>query len=61
MCSADDCAPPMVVGRGLMCSGDFVGLSSWVWVCEFGFMGLGLWIIDVTGVDRQVDQCGSLT
>ena len=47
MCSIDDCAPAMVVGRGLMCFGDvlprffgsrFVGLSSWVWVYESAFM-----------------------
>lgn len=38
------CALPMVVGCGLMCFDDFVGLSSWVWVCGSGFMGLGPWV-----------------
>ena len=47
MCSADDCALPMVVGceswfdvLRRFCGTGFVGLSSWVWVCGSGFMGL---------------------
>ena len=34
-------------------------LIFWVWVCGFGLMGLGLWIIDLTGVDCQLDWHGS--
>ena len=48
LCFANECALPMivlyrwswVVGCGLMCSGDFVGLGLWVWVCGSGFIGL---------------------
>ena len=47
MCSADDCALPMVVGRGSwsdvlrrFCGSRFMGLSSWVWVCGSGSIGL---------------------
>ena len=50
-----------VLGRGLMCSGDFMGLGLWVWVHGFGFVGLHSWIINVTGVDRRIDQRGLST
>ena len=44
VCSTDDCAPPMVMGRGLMCSSDFVGLDLWVWVHGSRFVSLGSWV-----------------
>ena len=65
----------MVVGRGLMCFGDFVGLGLWVWVHGFGFMGLGSWVyvhgsltwpawivklIGLISVGHRLDRCGSL-
>ena len=51
-----------VLDRGLMCSSNFMGLSSWVWVC--GSSMWPAWIVELTGVDRQLDwshQHGSST
>ena len=52
-----------ILGCGLMCFDDFVGLGLWVWVHGSGFAGLRSWTIDVIGVDRRLDryhQRGSL-
>ena len=51
-----------VLDRGLMCSSNFMGLSSWVWVC--GSSMWPAWIVELIGVDRQLDwshQHGSST
>ena len=42
-----------ILGCGLMCSGDFMGLSSWVWVC--GSLMWPAWIVELTNVDRRLD------
>ena len=63
VCSANDCAPTMVVGHGSwsdvlrrFCGSEFMGLGLWVWVHGSGFVGLHWWIIDVTGMDRWLDR-----
>ena len=45
-----------ILGCGLMCFDDFVGLGLWVWVHGSGFAGLRSWTIDVIGVDRRLDR-----
>ena len=50
-----------VLGRGLMCSSDFMGLGLWVWVHRSRFVGLRSWIIDMTNTDRRVNWRGSST
>ena len=42
-----------ILGCGLMCSGNFMGLSSWVWVC--GSLMWPAWIVELTNVDRRLD------
>ena len=43
-----------VFGRGLMCSGDFIGLGSWVYVR--GSSTWLVWIVELTDVDRRLNQ-----
>ena len=43
-----------ILGRGLMCSRDFMDLSSWVYVRELSTWLV--WIIELTDIDRRLDR-----
>ena len=55
MCFVDDCAPAMIMARGLMCSSDFVSrfMGQGSWVCIRGSLTCSGWWV-LAGVEIGV-------